>query len=104
MPAPTMMTSSSMDSPRQASEARSSGIQAIGKPTVNLAELWSFDEAHANARGVAGDLTGKPLCAGPVEKTPVVFSAFRRHPQAMRAPPIAVDGAGEFAAAAQLRA
>jgi hypothetical protein len=45
------------------------------KPTVNLATadkgafLSAFHEAHAHARGFAGDLAGQPLGAGPGAKT-----------------------------------
>ena len=74
------------------------------KPTVNLAELRAFDEAHAHARGFASDLAGEALRAGPIGKTPLIFARFRRLPITMRAPTVTIGGAGEFVAAAQLRA
>src|SRR5258705_8765065 len=62
------------------------------------------DKAHSHSRGLACDLARQPLGAGPRLKTPVVVGGIWALHVAMRAPAVVVFGAGEFGAAAQLRA
>src|SRR4029079_1878955 len=82
----------------------------ISKPTVNLAAagkggfLAGFDETHAHARGLAGDLAGQPLGAGPGAETRVIVGGRFAGSITMRAPAVAIFGSRQFRAAAQLRA
>src|SRR3954453_10700827 len=84
------------------------------KPTVNCVTagkqplLTAFDEAHADSRGLAGNLARQPLGAGPVPKTRVIagdrLASNIILQIAMRAPAVAIFGPGQFGAATRLRA
>src|SRR5947199_4623919 len=95
MPAPTMRTFVHVSLRTRMKRLGRAAIQQIGKRTVNLDGLRSLDEAHAHARGACG-LADEALGAGPVAETGIVGGVFARHPVAMGAPTIAVDGARQF--------
>src|ERR1700712_1546038 len=82
----------------------------ISKPTVNCEEapkrpiLTAFDEAHAHARGLAGGLADEAFGATPGTKAAVVIGSLWASGIAMRAPAVAIFGAGKFGTPARLRA
>src|SRR4051812_4846567 len=74
-------------------------------PSTNREDvLAAFDEAHADARDFAGGLTAQALGAGPVAETCVIAGGRLALHIAMPAPAVVIVGAGQFGAAAQLRA
>src|ERR1700716_1502414 len=81
----------------------------IGKPTVNCAGvpkrpfLTAFDEAHAQARGLAGGLAGQSFGAPPGIEARVVVGGLWASGIAMRAPAVAIFGACQFRTSARLR-
>src|SRR6266436_8681474 len=85
----------------------------MSETTVNLEaqggagraiSLAISDKTHPHSRGLACDLARQPLDAGPRPKTSVVVGGVWPLHITMRAPAVVVFGAGQFGAAAQLRA
>src|SRR5712672_233563 len=79
------------------------GASPCGQAGTRSNFLTTLDETHTHAI-FAGHLARKPFGASPQAETWVVIGDFRVLPITMRAPAVAVFGAGEFRAAAQLRA
>ena len=102
MPAPTMMTSRPYLLPAGIQRDQSARIQQISKPTVNLVDYGALTK-HMPMR-VASPLTWQASPFAQVQARKLRrCRQFSPQPIAMRAPAVAVFGAGEFRAAAQLR-
>src|SRR5262245_60343167 len=102
MPAPTMMTSSSMVPPAARLRARLAADTIDWSAHCQSGELLSLHKAHAHSPR-ARSLAGEPFCAAPIAKTGVIGGGFAHQAVTMRAPAVAVLAAGKLFRTAQLR-